>query len=157
MKKFAVLLAVAITAVGAATAIAGSTPWVKTGKTSLGTVLTNAHGRTLYMLNGETKSKLLCKSSSCTSNWPPLMASGKALAAGGAKTSSLGTIARGSGKQVTYNGHPVYTFAGDTKAGQATGEAVKADGGTWYAVSPKGTAMTASAGSTSGGSTGTGW
>ena len=157
MKKFAVLLAVAVAAIGAGTAIAGSTPWVKTGKTSLGTVLTNAKGRTLYLLTGETKSKLLCKSSSCTSNWPPLMASGKALAAGGAKTSSLGTITRGSGKQVTYNGHPVYTFAGDTKAGQSTGQGIKADGGTWFAVSPKGTAMAASAGSSSGGGASNGW
>lgn len=159
MKKLAALLAVSIATIGAGTAIAGSTPWVKTGKTSLGTVLTNVSGRTLYLYEGDTSSKFGC-SGSCLKDWPPLTASGKPLSSGGAKTAALGTTKRGSGKQVTYNGHPVYTFAGDTKAGQTGGEGLKLNGKLWYAISPTGIAMTASKGpssSTGGGSTGSGW
>jgi predicted lipoprotein with Yx(FWY)xxD motif len=159
MKKFAVILAVSIAATGAGTAIAGSTPWVGSGKTSLGTVLTSASGRTLYLFEGDTKSKLGCNGS-CLKDWPPLWASGSASAAGGATNSELGTVKRGSSKQVTYNGHPVYTYSGDSKAGQVWGEGLKLHGKLWYAISPSGVAVTSSKGassSSSGGSTGSGW
>ena len=159
MKKFAAILAVSIAAAGAGTAIAGSAPWVKTGKTSLGTVLTNASGRTLYLFEGDTKTKLGCNGG-CLKAWPPLLASGSASAAGGASKSALATTRRGSSKQVTYDGHPVYTYSGDSKAGQVWGEGLKLNGKLWYAISPSGIAMTASKGggsSSSGGSTGSGW
>jgi len=159
MKKLAVILAVSIAAIGAGTAIAGSAPWVKTGKTSLGTVLTSASGRTLYLFEGDTKTKLGCNGK-CLKDWPPLWASGSASAAGGAKSSELGTISRGASRQVTYDGHPVYTYSGDSKAGQVWGEGLKLDGNLWYAISPSGVAMTASkrdGSSSSGGSTGSGW
>ena len=159
MKKLAVILAVSIAAIGAGTAIAGSTPWVKTGKTSLGTVLTSASGRTLYLFDGDTKAKLGCNGS-CLKDWPPLWASGSASAAGAATSTHLGTVKRGSKSQVTYNGHPVYTYSGDSKAGQVWGEGLKRNGKLWSAISPSGVAMTASKGrasSSSGGSTGSGW
>ena len=159
MKKFAAILAVSIAVIGAGTAIAGSTPWVKTGKTSLGTVLTSASGRTLYLFEGDTKTKLGC-SGGCLKVWPPLWASGSAAAASGASSSALGTTKRGSSKQVTYHGHPVYTYSGDSKAGQVWGQGLKLNGKLWYAISPSGIAMTASKGggsSSSGGSTGSGW
>ncbi len=159
MKQFAAILAVSIAAIGAGTAIAGSTPWVKTGKTTLGTVLTNASGRTLYLYEGDTKTKLGCNGG-CLKVWPPLSASGSASAAGGATSSELGTTKRGPGKQVTYNGHPVYTYSDDSKAGQVWGEGLKRSGKLWYAISPSGVATTASKGggsSSSGGSTGSSW
>ena len=159
MKKFAVILAVSIAATGAGTAIAGSTPWVKSGKTSLGTVLTSASGRTLYLYGGDTRTKLGC-SGHCLKDWPPLWASGSAAAAGGATSSDLGTVKRGSSKQVTYSGHPVYMYSGDSKAGQVWGEGLRLNGKLWYAISPSGVAMTASKGgssSSNGGSTGSGW
>ena len=159
MKKFAAILAVSIAAIGAGTAIAGSAPWVRTGKTSLGTVLTSASGRTLYLFEGDTRTKLGCNGG-CLKAWPPLPASGSASAAGGASKSALGTTKRGSSKQVTYDGHPVYTYSGDSKAGQAWGEGLKRSGKLWYAISPSGIAMTASKGggsSSSGGSTGSSW
>jgi predicted lipoprotein with Yx(FWY)xxD motif len=71
--------------------------------------------------------------------WPPLIASGKPLATAGAKASLLGTTKRADGRlQVTYNHHPLYRFAKDTKKGQTNGEEVDAFGAHWYALSPAG-------------------
>jgi predicted lipoprotein with Yx(FWY)xxD motif len=160
MKKLAVLLAVAVSAVAASAAIGSSKSVAATGHTSLGTVLVNSKGLTLYLYEGDSGKKLGC-SGSCLSNWPPLTGTG--VAKGGAKASDLGTVKRGSGTQVTYNGHPVYTFAGDSKAGQVNGEGIVLAGKTWYAVGPAGSAMiastktTSSSSSSSGGSGGAGW
>jgi predicted lipoprotein with Yx(FWY)xxD motif len=76
----------------------------------------------------------------CATFWPPLIATGKPRAAAGTKASMLGTTKRADGRlQVTYNHHPLYTFAKDTKKGQANGEGVIAFGGQWFVVSPAGT------------------
>jgi len=141
MKKLAVLLAVAVSAVAATGALGSSKAVVATGKTSLGTVLTNSKGLTLYIYQGDSATHLGC-TGSCVANWPPLTGAG--VAKGGTKAADLGTIKRGTGTQVTYNGHPVYTFAGDSKAGQTNGEGIVLAGKTWYAVGPSGAAMKAS-------------
>jgi predicted lipoprotein with Yx(FWY)xxD motif len=98
---------------------------------SLGrTVLTNNSGRTLYTLSVEKSGRFVC-TESCTSTWRPLT-----VAAGTTPTGpvTLGTVKRPEGRtQVTYKGHPLYTFAGDSKAGQANGEGIR-DVGTWHAA-----------------------
>jgi predicted lipoprotein with Yx(FWY)xxD motif len=95
------------------------------------TVLVDAAGRTLYSLSGEQSGKLICTSSACTAVWHPLTAT-TATPAG--SVGSLATVRRPDGsEQVTYNGMPLYTFTGDTAAGQAKGQGLK-DVGTWAAV-----------------------
>jgi predicted lipoprotein with Yx(FWY)xxD motif len=160
MKKLGVLLAVAVSAVAATSALGSSKTTVGTGHTSLGTALVNSKGLTLYLFEGDTGKHLGC-TGGCLSSWIPL--SGTATGSGSAKASDLGTIKRGTETQVTYDGHPLYTFVGDTKAGQTTGEGLVLSGKKWYAVSPSGAAMTASSkgssssSSTSSGSGGSGW
>ena len=98
---------------------------------SLGkTVLTTTKGRTLYSLSAETKGRFIC-TGACTSTWHPLLVPAGTKPKGPVK---LGTIERPEGKtQVTYKGLPLYSFDGDTKAGDANGEGIK-DVGTWHAV-----------------------
>jgi predicted lipoprotein with Yx(FWY)xxD motif len=143
VKRFATLLVIATAALGAGTALAGSKATVGTSSTSLGTVLTSSTGRTLYMLSGSTTTKLLCTSSACLTNWPPVWSATKPTTSGSAKSSLVNWFTRSGKWQVTYAGHPLYTFAGDTKAGQVTGEGIKDGSSTWWAVSPSGAAMPA--------------
>src|SRR3954454_8867478 len=111
---------------------------VSTTKTSLGQVLVNSRGHTLYLFGGDRNGKSAC-SGKCATFWPPLLANGTSRVAGGAKASLLGTITRSDGRrQVTYNHPPLYTFVKDTKKGQPNGEGVSAFGAKWYAVSPAG-------------------
>ena len=113
-------------------------PVVSTAKTSLGTILVNSRGHTLYLFGKDRSGKSAC-SGQCATFWPPLIANGKARVAGRAKASLIGTIKRADGRrQVTYNHHPLYSFVKDTKKGQTHGEAFSAFGAKWYAVSPAG-------------------
>jgi predicted lipoprotein with Yx(FWY)xxD motif len=124
---------------------------VSTTKTSLGTVLVNSNGRTLYMFGKDTKGKSSC-TGQCASFWPPLTTSSKPRVAAGAKASLVGTTKRSDGRlQVTYNHHPLYTFVKDKKKGQTNGEGVNAFGGTWHVVSTSGNAITKPASTGSGG------
>jgi len=111
---------------------------VSTAKTGLGRILVNSSGRTLYLFEKDRKGMSAC-TGQCASFWPPLMTKGKPRAIGGAKASLLGTTKRPNGRlQVTYNHHPVYTFAEDTKKGQTKGEGMNAFGGMWYVLSTAG-------------------
>ena len=108
---------------------------VNTGDTeAAGTVLVNAEGLTLYHLKTESASNIQC-TGSCTATWPPLLFTGPGDATGGVHvTGTLSTIARpDSGKQVTYNGLPLYTYSGDSKPGEANGQGIE---NAWYAVTP---------------------
>jgi predicted lipoprotein with Yx(FWY)xxD motif len=101
------------------------------------TVLTNSAGFTLYWfaLDSSTSSKCV---GSCTTFWPPV--AGPA-SAGSGVTGTLGTITRtGGSAQATYDGHPLYTFKGDTAAGQNRGNGVNGFGGLWHEVTVSGTA-----------------
>jgi predicted lipoprotein with Yx(FWY)xxD motif len=101
---------------------------------SLGTVLVDSRGFTLYHLEGETSTKFTC-TGGCLDAWPPLEASGEPTAGDGA-TGELGTADRPDGiTQVTYDGLPLYTFSGDSAPGQANGQGVQ---GAWFAVTPAG-------------------
>ena len=156
MKKLAVALTVAIAAVAATSAFGSSKATIDTGNTSLGTALVNSQAHTLYLFEGDTQTHLGC-TGQCLSSWTPV--TGKATVSGSAKASEVGTIKRGSGSQLTYGGHPLYTFVGDTKAGQVTGQGLTLSGHKWYVISPSGAAMTASSkgSSSGGGSKPTGW
>jgi predicted lipoprotein with Yx(FWY)xxD motif len=111
---------------------------VSTAKTSLGQIVVNSNGRTLYLFGKDSNGKSSC-TGTCAVAWPPLITSGKPTSTGTAMASLLGTTKRADGRlQVTYNHHPLYTFIKDTKAGQTNGEGVNALGGIWDAVSPAG-------------------
>src|SRR5205823_122644 len=83
---------------------------VVSAKTNLGKVIVNGSGRTLYLFEKDKRGKSAC-SGACAMYWPPLITHGKPMAAGGAKQALLGTIKRSNGsRQVSYAGHPVYTY-----------------------------------------------
>jgi predicted lipoprotein with Yx(FWY)xxD motif len=111
---------------------------VKTEKTSKGTVLANANGLTLYWFGKDTATKSNC-AGSCATYWPPVI--GKAAAAAGAMLPhGFGTIKRANGQlQATYDGHPLYTYTGDSAPGQISGNGLNLSGGVWWAVTPAGT------------------
>jgi predicted lipoprotein with Yx(FWY)xxD motif len=116
---------------------------VSTTTTSLGRILTNSSGRTLYLFLADKNGKSAC-SGKCATAWPPLIASGKLTAGAGSKASLLGTTKRADGRlQVTYDHHPLYGFVKDTKRGQTSGEGVNAFGAVWDAVSPSGAKVVA--------------
>jgi predicted lipoprotein with Yx(FWY)xxD motif len=114
---------------------------VKTRKISgLGVVLVNAKGRTLYVFMKDAHRHVTC-TGSCAVYWPPLKwkRSTRPKAAKPARTRLLGLDRDpAGGKVVTYNKWPLYTYAGDSAAGQANGENLNQNGGRWYVISPKG-------------------
>jgi hypothetical protein len=81
--------------------------------------------------------------SACATAWPPLLASGKPTAGMGLTASQLATVARSGGRQVIYNGHPLYLYVGDKKPGDVTGQAVTAFGAAWFVLSPAGNQIAA--------------
>jgi predicted lipoprotein with Yx(FWY)xxD motif len=99
---------------------------------SLGAVLTGTNGRTLYYLTTESSSAIAC-TGACASAWPPLLvAKGTAVAHATGVTGALAMVERPDGTtQVTYDGHPVYYYSGDTTTGQAHGQGVH---GTWFVL-----------------------
>jgi predicted lipoprotein with Yx(FWY)xxD motif len=108
---------------------------LKTTKINGVTVLTSAKGFTVYSFAPDTKTTSKCNGA-CAQAWPPVK--GPATAGSGV-TGKLGTIKRSDGStQVTYNGHPLYTFTGDTAPGQANGNGTTAFGGLWRDVTPSG-------------------
>ena len=125
-------------------------------RTPYGTILVSSTGRTLYRYTVDSKHVNRCSGDpTCSKYWPPLLvkASAKPTAGAGVKPSLLGTIkARNGMRQVTYEGFPLYFFAGDKKAGQIKGEDFLK---VWYVVSPAG-ALVKHASSSGGGGGGGG-
>jgi predicted lipoprotein with Yx(FWY)xxD motif len=112
-------------------AAAGGDVTLETAEIGGTTVLTNAHGLTLYWFVPDTVTTSKC-TGSCTAYWPPVTGSPRA---GPGVTGMLGTITRpGGGLQVTYDGHPLYTYIGDSRPGQASGNNLDLNGGLWYEV-----------------------
>jgi predicted lipoprotein with Yx(FWY)xxD motif len=135
-----------------------STAVVKTRKISgLGVVLVNKNGRTLYIFMKDKHRKVTC-TGACTSFWKALKwkGSGKPKAGGAAKSKLLGVVKSSSGKVVTYNHWPLYTYVGDSKAGQAKGEGSTLNGSKWYVMSAKGTIVKHKSSGGGGGTTTTG-
>ena len=121
---------------------------------NLGSILVDSTGRTLYLFQKDVGTKSSC-TGACAAAWPPLRASGKPVAGSGLTASKVGTTPRSDGKpQVTYNGHPLYLFTGDQKAGDTSGQGVNAFGALWYALSSSGSAVTTAASGSSGGASG---
>jgi len=109
---------------------------------SAGSFLTNSSGRAVYLWDADSMNKSMC-SGACAGAWPPVTAKGHVTAADGAKAADLGTITRSDGsKQVTYLGHPLYYFAGDSGSGQTNGQGSDSFGAKWWLVTPAGTKIT---------------
>ncbi len=110
-------------------------------QTNLGQILVSSRGRTLYLFMKDVNGKSAC-SGSCAKYWPPLMKTGRLTVAPGVKRALVGVTKRADGRlQVTYNKHPLYTFALDRSAGQTKGQGSSNFGAKWYAVSAKGRAV----------------
>src|SRR5438046_9147976 len=103
---------------------------------SLGAILVNPQGRTLYYFVPERGGTIVC-TGQCTSAWPPVFASSMAPTAGTALPGQLGVIARAGSEQITYNHWPLYTFAGDGGPDQTNGQGVFGFGGKWFVATPR--------------------
>jgi predicted lipoprotein with Yx(FWY)xxD motif len=103
---------------------------------SLGKVLAAPNAHTLYRLSPETKTNVLCTSSSCLGIWKPLLVRSKTttvhLPTG--VTGAVGFLKRGTRYQVTLSRHPLYTYVSDSRAGQANGQRIRSFGGTWLVI-----------------------
>jgi predicted lipoprotein with Yx(FWY)xxD motif len=114
-------------------------------------IAVSSKGRAVYMLAGETVHHALCvPSSGCLKAWPPVTvpnATSKPSAATGIK-GALGIWHRNGFFQVTLAGHPLYTFIGDTKKDDATGEGIVHFGGTWHVIKAAASSKTTQLGST---------
>jgi predicted lipoprotein with Yx(FWY)xxD motif len=107
-----------------------------------GTILVDAHGRTLYDFVADKSSSSTCYGA-CASLWPPLTVIGTPKAGPRIRASLLGTTKRTDGTtEVTYHGHPLYYFAGDTKPGATTGQAINQFGAPWYVLTRSGIEVT---------------
>ena len=134
-----VLVSAALGDVSSASSPQGSKGTLVTlGKTTLGKVLVDARGRTLYLFEKDKRGRSTCYGA-CATYWPPLLSSAKPRAARGVRASLLGLTKRTDGKrQVTYAGHPLYTFSLDRRAGQTSGQGLTDFGGSWNAVAASG-------------------
>jgi predicted lipoprotein with Yx(FWY)xxD motif len=129
----------------------GGSATVGAATTGLGKILVDSKGRTIYLFKKDTGTKSAC-SGDCASDWPPVRASGKPTVGGGASASLVGTAARADGKpQVTYNGQPLYLYAGDEKPGDTNGQGLTTFGALWWVLSPAGNQVTGQASSSGGG------
>ncbi|MGA9284011.1 MAG: hypothetical protein WBV85_01060 [Solirubrobacteraceae bacterium] len=147
MKRTYVFLAVALATAVSATTLASAqrdlpaaqssrAATVQLRHTSLGSILVNSSGRTLYEFTRDHGNKNSCVAiSGCSEVWPSLKASGRPTAGSGIRASLLSTT---GGHQVTYAGHPLYTYSGDSGPGKTSYVGFKSFGGTWYAISATG-------------------
>src|SRR5579864_4250309 len=112
---------------------AGGASTVATGSTSLGMVLTNSQGFTLYYFTPEQGSKVVCAAdTACNTTWPPLTSSSGAPAAPSGVNGTFATATLPNGQaEVTFNGWPLHTYSGDSAAGQTNGQGVE---GKWFAA-----------------------
>jgi predicted lipoprotein with Yx(FWY)xxD motif len=114
---------------------------VALASSKLGKILVDGDGRTLYLWEADKGTTSTCDAA-CASAWPPLTTAGQPVAGSGVSASKLGTTDRSDGTtEVTYNGHPLYTFTGDGAPGQTTGQGSDGFGAEWYVVSAAGDAI----------------
>ena len=122
----------------AARASGGRSATVSVRNSVLGTILVDKQRRTLYLFAAGSRSMSAC-GGACAGAWPPLLAAGARIVGAGADPSLVSTIRRSGGaRQLTYNGHPLYPYAGDQKPGDVNGQGVAAFGALWYARSRAG-------------------
>ena len=136
-------------AAGASSPAASSSGSTLMSTTINGTaVLTNSAGLTVYWFVPDTSTASKC-TGSCATYWPPVK--GPATAGSGV-TGTLGTITRPGGTtQATYDGHPLYTYVGDTAPGQNKGNGLNASGGIWHEMTVSGSPPASSPSANSGG------
>ncbi len=147
MKRTYVFLTVALASAASAATVASAqtslsaahatrAATVQLRHTNLGNILVSSSGRTLYEFTRDHANKNSCTAiSGCSAVWPSLRASGRPTAGSGVKASLLSTT---SGNQVTYAGHPLYTYSGDSGPGKTSYVGAKTFGGTWYAINASG-------------------
>jgi predicted lipoprotein with Yx(FWY)xxD motif len=140
LAAFAASVTVAVIAAAFARAgvtnVGGAT--VMIAKTSLGRILVDSKGRTLYDFPPDKGGMSSCYGA-CAALWPPLTTATTPHAGAGIRAALLGTTKRSDGKlQVTYNGHPLYFFVTDTRPGQTAGQGVNQFGAPWWVLSPAG-------------------
>ena len=104
---------------------------------NLGQILVDGQGRTLYRFEADTAGKSNCQGP-CASAWPPYLSGGAPTAGTGVTAGQLGTIPGDGRTQVTYHGHPLYYYAGDSEPGDTTGQGLNQFGAKWYVVAPRG-------------------
>jgi predicted lipoprotein with Yx(FWY)xxD motif len=110
--------------------------------TSLGKTLVDANGRTLYLFEAD-KTDVSTLSGAGRAIWPPFTTAGAVKAVGGAQAAKIGTVTGPrSTTQVSYNGHPLYYYAGDSSPGSTRGQHLKEFGALWYVLAPGGSAIT---------------
>lgn len=155
--KFAVATAAVATGFAASVAALPSTAGAAGGTTvklvshgSLGKILVNSAGKTLYRFTQDKPNKATC-TGGCAGLWPPLLIAKGTTPKGGPGVTGLGTIPSGKMLQVTFKKHPLYTYALDSGAGAASGQGV---GGTWFVVNTSLKTASTAGGSTSSGSPG---
>jgi predicted lipoprotein with Yx(FWY)xxD motif len=146
MKRTYVFLAVALASAASAATVASAqtslpaahssrAATVQMRHTSLGSILISSSGRTLYEFTRDHAGKSSCAAiSGCSEVWPSLKASGRPTAGPGVKASLLSS----HGGQVTYAGHPLYTYSGDSGPRETFYVGAKQFGGTWYAINASG-------------------
>jgi predicted lipoprotein with Yx(FWY)xxD motif len=147
MKRTYIFLTVALASAASAATVASAQPslpaahssraaTVQLRHTSLGSILVSSSGRTLYEFTKDRAKKSSCATiRGCSTVWPSLKASGRPTAGSGIKASLLSTT---SGNQVTYAGHPLYTYSRDSGPGKTSYVGAKEFGGTWYAINASG-------------------
>jgi predicted lipoprotein with Yx(FWY)xxD motif len=119
---------------------------------SLGKVLVDSRGRTVYLFRKDSRGKSSC-AAACAAAWPPVRAQGMPLPGPGLSPAKLTTTARSDGApQVLYNGHPLYRYTGDAKPGDTNGQRLTAFGAAWFAVSGAGQVVSHPASKPGGGS-----
>jgi predicted lipoprotein with Yx(FWY)xxD motif len=152
--------AVLVAAAYAGTALAQHAPkgaLVALRKTTLGSVLGDASGHTLYVFEKDRKGQSACDSA-CVKFWPPLVSRTTPRAGKGVYKAMLGVSRRHDGRrQVTYAGHPLYTFVGDKAPGDTSGEGLTNFGAAWYALAASGRTVEPSQPSSGGYGSGGGW
>ena len=137
----------------ASTAGASAVGAITAASSSLGKILVGGNGMTLYMFARDQGDKSMC-SGACAKYWPPYTGTPKA--GNGLQASLLGSTVRADGtKQVTYDGHPLYTYSGDSAPGATGGQGLNTFGALWWVVAPDGkVVMTSAQQGSSGGSYG---
>ncbi len=104
----------------------------------VGAILVDAKGFTVYDFHKDKGTTSSCYGS-CEAVWPPVLSEGAPQVGEGAKSSLLGTTKRKDGSvQVTYAGHPLYTYTADTKPGEVNGNDFSSFGAQWYALKANG-------------------
>jgi predicted lipoprotein with Yx(FWY)xxD motif len=124
----------------APTASASKVQKLQLRHTSIGTILVDAAGFTLYRFTKDSGAKNTCMASrECGATWPALTSSGRPTAGPGVRSSLISTISLPGGKrQVTYAGHPLYLYEPASERAETSYVGVRQFGGTWYGVSASG-------------------